>query len=66
MGWDRPKEKFIHIPQECVENNEGIRTDRTRRDIGRSQETYPVNPVVRMADHVSAVVYIVSSADLVK
>ena len=66
LGWDRHKVKFVHIPQECVENNVGRITDRTRRDIGRSQEIYPVNPVVRMVDPVSAVVCMVSYNYLVK
>ena len=66
LGWDRPKGEFIHTPQECVDNNDGRRTDRKRTGIGRSQETYPVNPVVRMADPISAVVYMVSYSDLVK
>ena len=35
-------------------------------DIGRSLETYPVNPVVRMAYPVIAVVYMVIYADVVK
>ena len=63
---DRPKVKFIHIPQECVDINDGRRTDRKRKNIGRSQETYPVNPVVCMGYSVSAVVCMVSYADLVK
>ena len=66
LGWDRPKGKVIHIPQKFFENNYGRRTDSTRRDIGRSQETYTVNPVVHMADPVSPVVCMVSYADLVK
>ena len=65
LGWDRPKGKFIHIPQECVDNNYRRRTYRTRRVIGRSQETYPANAVVHMEDPVSAVVCMVSYADLV-
>ena len=66
LVWDRPKGRFIHIPQECVHNNYGRITDRTRRGIGRSLETYLVNPVVHMADPVSSVVCMVSYADLVK
>ena len=66
LGRDRPKGTFIHTPQECVDNNDGRITDRKRRGIGRSQETYPVNPVVRMSDPISAVVYMVSYSDLVK
>ena len=65
LVWDRPKGKFIHIPQEFVDNNDGRRTEMTRRDIGRSQGKYPVNPMVRMADPVSAVVCMVSYNDLV-
>ena len=65
LVWDRPKGKFIHIPQECVDNNYGRRTDSTRRGIGRSLETYPANAVVGMEDPVSAVVCMVSYADLV-
>ena len=66
LGWYRPKGKFIHIPQECVDNNYGRRTEMKIRGIGRSQETYPVNPVIGMEDPVSAVVCMVSYADLVK
>ena len=66
MVWDRPKGTFIHITQECVDNNDGRITDITRRGIGRSQETYPVNPVVCLADPVSAVVCMVSYDNLVK
>ena len=66
LGWGRPKGKFIHIPQECVENNDGRSMDSTRRDIGRPQGKYPVNPVVHMAYPVSGVMCIVSYAGLVK
>ena len=66
LVWDRPKRRFIHIPQECVHNNYGRITDRTRRGIGRSLETYPVNPVVYMSDPVSSVVCMLSYDDLVK
>ena len=65
LGWDRPKGKFISIPQERVDNNYGRRTDRKRRGIGRSQETYTVNAVLGMEGPVSAVVCMVSYADLV-
>ena len=40
--------------------------DRKRRDISRSLETNPVNPVVRMEYPIIDVVYTVSYADLVK
>ena len=49
-----------------AENNDRIKTDRTRKDIGRSLETYPVNPVVRMAYNVISMVYMVSYTDVVK
>ena len=66
LGWDRPKGTFIRTPQECVDNNDGRRTDMKRRGIGKSQETYPVNLVLCMADPISDVVCMVSYADLVK
>ena len=53
-------------PIDGAEKNDRIKTDWTRRDIGRSLETYPVNPVVRMAYPVIAVVYMVIYADVVK
>ena len=49
-----------------AENNDGIRTDRTRRGIVSSLETDPVNPVVRMPYPVSAVVCVVSYDVVVK
>ena len=51
---------------DSADDNEGIITDKTRRDIGRSLETNPVNPVVRMAYPVIAVVCMVRYADVVK
>ena len=49
-----------------AENNDGIRTDRTRRGIVSSLETDHVNPVVRMPYPVSAVVCVVSYDVVVK
>ena len=49
-----------------VVNNDGIITDRKRRDIGRSLETDPVKPVVRAYYTISSVVHIVRYADVVK
>ena len=49
-----------------ADNNDGIIIDSTRRDIGISLETNPVNPVVRMAYNVIFMVCMVSYADVVK
>ena len=61
-----PKGTLIPIPHECAEKNDGRRTYRTRRGIGRTRETDTVKPVVRMADPVNAVVRRISYADVVK